>query len=194
MSITVGMSSAGAKYRVLRLTMGGADIALAQSYWGDPARVSYTAEALGDGRWLFTFTPDQDGNVGHRQRLPRGNPREYLSWSWAARDPNALLGVPPIRARAHRGELLQWHDDGRLEIIVRGKKLRPRRVEQPAPAPAPASLPVLSQDQSNSGLRRLAALRDALNAAIAEFKGYGVPVKVSQLEPGDSIAVNIDIS
>lgn len=192
MSITVGMSSAGAKYRVLRLTMGGADIALAQSYWGERPKVSYTAEALGDGRWLFTFTPDQDGNVGHMQRLPRGNPREYLSWSWAARDPNALLGVPPIRKRAHRGELLQWHDDGRLEIIVRGKKERARRA--PAPAPAPAPLPTLSSDQSSSGLRRLAALRDALNAAIAEFKGYGVPVKVTQLEPGDGIAVNIDIS
>ena len=193
MSITVGMSSAGAKYRVLRLTMGGADIALAQSYWGERPTVSYTAEALGDGRWLFTFRPDRDGNVGHIQRLPRGNPREYMSWSWAARDPNALLGVPPIRKRAHRGELLQWHDDGRLEIIVRGERVKPRRVKPAAPAPS-APLPVLSQDQSSSGLRRLAALRDALNAAIAEFKGYGVPVKVTQLEPGDGIAVNIDIS
>lgn len=190
MSISVGISGEGKAHRSLRLTMSGEDFRLAKTYWGETPRVRYTAEALGDGRWHLTFRPHRDGNAGHVQRPPGG--REYYSWHWAARSPNALLGMPPIRAKAHKGELMRWNDDGSLEIIVRGTRVRPTKPAPARRAPPPAPAPSISS-QASSGLRRLSALRDALNVAIAEFRGHGVPIRVVQPEPGDAITVHIDL-
>lgn len=189
MSINVGITGEGKRHRALRLTMSEEDFRLAKTYWGETPRLAYSAEALGDGRWHLTFRADRDGNGCHVQRPPRGD-KNFMSWHWGARNPNHLLGMPPIRAKAHKGELLRWNDDGSLEIIVRGKPARPRKAAAPRPAPPPAPL---SDMQSSSGLRRLGALRDALNVAIAEFKGYGVPVRVAQSQPGEAIAVHIDL-
>jgi hypothetical protein len=187
MSINVGITGDGKSHRALRLTMSEEDFRLAKTYWGDTPRVSYTAEALGDGRWLLIFRGDRDGNGCHVQRPPSGD-KSFMSWHWGARNPNTLLGMPGIRARAHRGELLRWNDDGSLEIIVRGRRDRPRKAPAPRATPAPAPAPVPSTATS-----RLAALKTGINHAIAELARSGMSVRVSQARPGEAIEMNIDL-
>lgn len=188
MSINVGITGEGKRHRALRLTMSEEDFRLAQTYWGETPRVAYTAEALGDGRWHLTFRADRDGNACHVQHPPAGI--AYYSWHWAASSPNALLGMPPIRAKAHKGELLRWNDDGSLEIIVRGKPARPRKAAAPRPAPPPAPVLELVHDVAS---RRLGALRVAVNQAIKELADRGIRVRVTQPASGEPTAFTIDL-
>lgn len=188
MSINVGITGEGKAHRSLRLTMSEEDFRLAKTYWGETPRVSYTAEALGDGRWHLTFRADRDGNACHVQRPPAG--REYHSWHWAASSPNALLGMPPIRAKAHKGELLRWNDDGSLEIIVRGGKQRARRVAPATPPAPPAPVLELVHDVAS---RRLGALKVAVNQAIKELADRGIRVRVAQPASGEPTTFTIDL-
>jgi hypothetical protein len=113
-SITVGAGTQGADKRVLRLTLSEGDERLARSYWGEgQPRIWWEAEALSDGRWLLSFRKRANGNVPAIHKLPGGSggDREYLTWSWSLRD-NEIPGLPSIRKKAHKGELLRWTDDG----------------------------------------------------------------------------------
>ena len=194
MSITAGLGSGGrSRHPALRLTLSLSELTTARLQWGEH-KIAWSLRHLGD-RWQVTFSPSPLGNKGMPKRLSGGggHVRDYLTWSWGGRGDPMLHHLPRIGKplRAVWGEQRELIVD--LPLADGEKAERPAQTalakrRSPKKERVPKKRGEVTED---SAATRLRALRVALNHAILELRELGMPVVVTQRNPGEEISALI---